>query len=307
MVEKILNLSLYLLQQGGVGGEVAAAVEVAVADGLHDVLGSDALAAGEVGDGAGNLEDAVVGAGAHVGAGHHVAQAIEALRIRLGKPVQHRAGHLGVAVHALVGGKTLGLHLAGGNHAGADGGAWLATLAVGDVVEVDRLHLNLQVDAVEQRSADLAHVLRALVVGAHTLLVWVAVVAAGARVHRGHEHKRGRVFGGIFRPGDADHAVLEWLSHHLEHAARELGQLVEEEHAVVCQRDLTGCGVRATAHESHSACIRLCGGMKSVLLGDTQWLSIVFVVLRILWPWVMRRTVACYRWHQGVCDEPLWQ
>ena len=44
--------------------EVVAAVEVAVADSLHDVLGRDTLAAGEVGDGAGALEDAVVGAGA---------------------------------------------------------------------------------------------------------------------------------------------------------------------------------------------------------------------------------------------------
>ena len=39
------------------------AVEVAIADGLGDVVGLDALAAFEVGDGAGDLEDAAVGTG----------------------------------------------------------------------------------------------------------------------------------------------------------------------------------------------------------------------------------------------------
>ena len=52
------------------GGEVAAAVEVAVADGLHDVLGRDTLGAGEVGDGAGDLDDAFVGSGGEIEVGH---------------------------------------------------------------------------------------------------------------------------------------------------------------------------------------------------------------------------------------------
>ena len=46
--------------------EVVAAVEVAVADGFHDVVLADGYAAVEVGNGAGDLEDAVVGTGAHV-------------------------------------------------------------------------------------------------------------------------------------------------------------------------------------------------------------------------------------------------
>ena len=50
--------------------EVAAPVEGAVGDGFHDVVGADDDAGFEVGDGAGHLEDTVVGAGAHVHALH---------------------------------------------------------------------------------------------------------------------------------------------------------------------------------------------------------------------------------------------
>ena len=49
-----------------------AAVEVAVAYGFHDVVALDAGAVLEVGDGAGHLEDAVVGAGTHVEVVHGV-------------------------------------------------------------------------------------------------------------------------------------------------------------------------------------------------------------------------------------------
>ena len=57
----------------------AAAVEVAVADGFGEVFGLDVFAAIEVGYGAGNLEDAVVGTGTHIELRHgffEVSQAI---------------------------------------------------------------------------------------------------------------------------------------------------------------------------------------------------------------------------------------
>ena len=80
--------------------EVVAAVEVAVGDGFHDVGLADLDAGVEVGDGAGDLEDTVVGAGAHVHAGDGLAQLCHALGVGLGILVQQRGGHLGVAVHA---------------------------------------------------------------------------------------------------------------------------------------------------------------------------------------------------------------
>ena len=64
--------------------EVVAAVEVAVADGFHDVVVADGGGGFEVGDGACDLEDAVVGAGAHVHAVHGVAQLLESGGVGLG-------------------------------------------------------------------------------------------------------------------------------------------------------------------------------------------------------------------------------
>ena len=46
-----------------------------------------------------------------------------------------------------------------------------------------------------------------------------------------------------------DDAVLEWLPERLQHRARELGQLVQEEHAEVRERDLARTRARAAAHD----------------------------------------------------------
>ena len=80
--------------------KVVAAVEVAVADGFHDVVLADGDAAFEVGDGAGNFQDAVVGAGAHVHLGDDLAQLLHAFGVGFGVFVQQGCCHLGVAVHS---------------------------------------------------------------------------------------------------------------------------------------------------------------------------------------------------------------
>ena len=220
-------------------------------------------AAVEVGDGAGHLEDAVVGARAHVHALDGVLELPQAFGIGLGPLVNHAGRHLGVAVHAGGGAEALRLQLAGLHHAGAYGRRGLAGLLRGQLVDRHGLHLDLQVDAVEQRARYLGQVLLALVGCAYARLLGVAVVAAGAGVHAGHEHKRGWVLDGILGPRDVDEAVFQGLAHHLEHAAVELGQLVEKEHAVVSQAYLARGGVGAAAHQGHGTTTRLCGGNTS--------------------------------------------
>ena len=79
---------------------IAWAVEVAVGYGFHDVVVEDVGGAFEVGDGAGDFEDAVVGASAHVHALHGVAKLLEAGGVGLGVFVEQGRGHLGVAVDA---------------------------------------------------------------------------------------------------------------------------------------------------------------------------------------------------------------
>ena len=68
--------------------EVVAAVEVAVADGFHDVVLADLDAAFEVGDGAGDFQDAVVGPRAHVHLGDGLAEFFHSFGVGFGVFVQ---------------------------------------------------------------------------------------------------------------------------------------------------------------------------------------------------------------------------
>ncbi len=90
------NLDVILNTAAEVGG----AVEVAVGDGFHDVVVKDVGAGLEVGDGAGDFEDAVVGPRAHVHAFHGVFQFLQASGVGLGVFVEQGRGHLGVAMDA---------------------------------------------------------------------------------------------------------------------------------------------------------------------------------------------------------------
>ena len=80
----------------------------------------------EVGDGAGDFEDAVVGAGRHVHALHGVAKFLQAGGVGFSVFVQQGRGHLCVAVDAGFVLETELLQGAGSDDALANGGAGLA-------------------------------------------------------------------------------------------------------------------------------------------------------------------------------------
>ena len=187
------------------------------------------MAAFEVGDGAGYFEDAVVGAGAHVHAGHGVFQLLQAGGVGFGVFVQQRRGHLGVAVDAGLILKTALLQGASSDDALADGCTGFAWGLAGHLVEINGLHLDLQVDAVKQRARDFAHVVAALVLVADALLGRMPVVPARAWIHRGHEHERCGILRAVFRPADTDNPVLQRLPHHFQHISIELRQLIQVE------------------------------------------------------------------------------
>ncbi len=105
----------------------------------------------------------------------------------------------------------------------------------------------MQVDAVEERAADAAHVAFDLQRVAFAGVAGVAEVAAGARVHGGDQHEAGGKGGGVEGTRDGDRALLERLPEDFQAAAIELGQLVEEEDAVVGERDFAGRGRAAAA------------------------------------------------------------
>ena len=164
-------------------------------------------------------EDAVVGPRAHVHAFHGVAKFLEAGGIGFGVFVQQGRGHLGVAVDAGFVLKAALLQHPRGDDALADSGAGLSWGLGRHLVEIDGLDLDLQVDAVEQRARNLAHVVGALVLVADALFLGVSVVPARARIHRSHQHERGGVFGRIFCSTDTDNPVLQRLAHHFQNGA----------------------------------------------------------------------------------------
>ena len=78
-------------------------------------------------------------------------------------------------------------------------------------------------------------------------------VAAPARVHRADEHKAARIRHLSRRTGDGHGTVLQGLAQNLHRVAVEFRQLVEEQHAVVRNRNLTGCGNLTAAGKSRRA------------------------------------------------------
>ena len=123
----------------------ALAVEAAVADGFGDVGGLYGVAAIEVGNGAGHLEDAVVGTGREVEALHGTLQHGTSALVGLGILLQQTRSHLRIAVYSLFVLEALLLYLACGNHSLAYGCAGLALACVGYFFEGHRYNLYLQV------------------------------------------------------------------------------------------------------------------------------------------------------------------
>ena len=145
--------------------------------------------------------------------------------------------------------EALPLDGAHGPHARGDGGRGLARRGFRQLLVVHTRHVEEDVDAVEHGAGDAALVARRRVGGADALARGVAAVAAGAGVLGGHEGEAGGEGGGRARAADGDRAVLQRLAQHLQHLRAEFGQLVEEEDAVVAERDLARARVGAAAHQ----------------------------------------------------------
>ncbi len=103
---------------------------------------------GQVGDGAGHLEDAAVGTCRQRQPFHGGAQQFETGIVGLGILVYHALGHLGVAVDVSVVFEPLGLPRTCGDDPFADEAAGLAGCCTADVFEGQRCNLYLQVYSV---------------------------------------------------------------------------------------------------------------------------------------------------------------
>jgi hypothetical protein len=112
-------------------------------------------------------------------------------------------------------------------------------------------NLDLQVDAVEQRTGDSRPVSGDLIRRAAALVTALAEKAARARVHRRDELEACRETCLSCCPGNVDLPRFERLAQHFEHASIPLRWFVEEKHAVVGKRNLAGSGIAAAADQRH--------------------------------------------------------
>ncbi len=114
----------------------------------------------------------------------------------------------------------------------------------------DRDH---EIDPIDQRSRESPPIARERCVVAATIAAGRAVIAAGAGVGGGDELELRRELAGEIRARDPDDALLDDLAQGFEAAPIELRQLVEEQHAVVGERDLAWPDRVAAAEQTGGA------------------------------------------------------
>ncbi len=143
--------------------------------------------------------------------------------------------------------------LRGPRHADAlaHGGRGLARRTVRDRAGRNGRDVDDQIEAVAEWSRQATPISRDLRRRAAARTTVVAAKAARTRIHRRHEHEPRRKDRRSRRPRDRDASLFERLPQHFEDAAIELRHLVQEQHAVVRERDLPGAWNRPAADERH--------------------------------------------------------
>lgn len=101
----------------------------------------------------------------------------------------------------------------------------------GQFLERHGRHLDLQVDPIDQRTADLTHISFDLRRRAVAITARVVAIAARTGVHGRYENEIGRKGRRVQGPADRHLVVFQRLPHHLQRAAIKLEQLVEKQHA----------------------------------------------------------------------------
>lgn len=148
----------------------------------------DIFAVVEVGDGAGDAEDFVVGAGGKAEFGHRGFQEVLTFVAQLAEFADLSVGHLRVVAN-LAAVESSGLTIAALGHLRTHRRARRAGCAARKLFEGDRGNFDVNVDAVQKGAADLAHVAFDLRRSAVALAAGVGPIAAGARIKRGDEHE----------------------------------------------------------------------------------------------------------------------
>jgi hypothetical protein len=149
------------------------------------------------------------------------------------------------------GAETLGLYLAGLDNTFANGGRWFSRLHLRQLFEGNGLNLTMDIDTVQQRTANLIHIALNLSRSADAMMRGISIVTAGTRIAAGHKHKRTRIFNGVFGTADGDVAVFQGLAQNFQCTFVELRELVAKEYPVVCQGNLSRLRITATTYQSN--------------------------------------------------------
>ena len=226
---------------GGAAPEGSHPVEAPIADGFRNVRRADGGRIGEVGDRARDLEDAVVRT-------RRQRQPCHRLREERGARGVGRAVRFDFARAEARIGLALPLDSAARGRASpargrprerpSEIGTLRVSCACGELLRRHRGNLDAEVDPVEQRPGHAAAIAGDAIRRAMAASALVPEPAAGARVHRGDELELRGESALPRRARDVDDARLQRLAQRVEHATVPFGQLVEEQHAVMGERDL---------------------------------------------------------------------
>lgn len=185
--------------------------------------GGDALLTGQVGDGARELEDAVVGPRREPQPLDR--QLHEPLSFRVGLAVarDERDPHVSVGVNAGDSGEARALHSPGGFDSLADLNRRFSLRFFCEFFPGKSRHLDVDVDAVEERTRDARAVALDQLGGAGARFRGVSQVAAGAGIHRRRQHEPGGEGKAGLGPADDDLPFLKRAPQGLQHVLAELG------------------------------------------------------------------------------------
>lgn len=210
--------------------------------------GAEGVGIFEVGDGSCDFADFVVGAGAEGELGHGLFEHLFAGVVESAVLFDFFVGHGGIGHEAFFS-EAGGLAGAGGLDHMAKRRRVVAVVFASELAEGDGGDFDVDVDTVQKRAGDFAHVAFDLDGGAFAAADVRAVVAAGAGVHGGDHNEVGGKAERALGAGDGDGAFFEGLADHFEDVALELGEFVEEEDAVMGQAEFAGARIGAAADE----------------------------------------------------------
>ena len=180
-------------------------------DGFADVLRRDAVTGREIGDGARDFENAVVGTGAEVEILHGMAEHFERGVVEGAEFFDLAVRHAGIGGGFSLTGEAVFLDAARLKNAIENLCRGLGRAAAGELLEGHGRRFDMDVDAVEEWAGDAVAVTLDLDAGAAALALRITVESARTGIHRGDEDEFGGECHGSSCAGNGHLAVLKWI------------------------------------------------------------------------------------------------